>query len=166
MNWKLALKVVTLLTALSATVYCIYLLNTGHSTDFMVSMGLGEKGQALNWCSNRLTKLESAEPGKAWILQETDKKWMISVDSSEPKALEYLDIEKWLAKSCTIKINIYNSEKILEMQSMPFAVASFNDGTQARIYILSEDVFQINEVTFKSYEMKTAIAELKALLKI
>jgi hypothetical protein len=166
MNWKLALKVSTLLIALSVTLYSMYLLNTGHSTDFMVSLGLGEKSQSLNWCSNRMVKLESAEPGEAWILQEVDKKWQLSVDSAEPKNVEYLDVEKWMAKYCILDIQVYRNEKILDMHSTPFANATFNDGTQAHIFILDEDLFQINEVTFRSYEFKNGIADLKALLKI
>jgi len=166
MNWKMAFKIATLLIALTATVYSMYLLNTGHSTDFMVSLGLGQKTQSLNWCENRLTKLESAEPGKAWILQNVDRQWQISIDNGEAKTVQYLDVEKWLAKYCTLDIQLYNNEKVLDLHIEPFARATFNDGKDAKIYILGDDIFQINEVIFRSHEFKTGLADLHSLLKI
>jgi hypothetical protein len=159
MSFKMAFKIFTLL-------FAMYLLNTDHSTAFMVSLGLGEKSQTLNWCSNRMTKLESSEPGKAWILEEVHQKWQISIDSSEPKNVEYLDVEKWLAQYCMLNIHIYRNEKILDQHLMPFAKATFNDGSEAKIFRLGDDVFQINEVIFKSHQMESAIRDLQNLLKI
>lgn len=165
MTLKTIFKVTTLLVALGATIYCMYLLNTGHSTDFLASMGLGTKSQTLNWCSNRLTKMEGSNSQSPWLLEEREQKWMISLNGETPKAVEYLDIEKWLAKYCILNIRVLRGEAILDQHLAPFAQATFNDGTSAKIYLLGEKGFQINEVIFASDEMKSAVTELKNILK-
>jgi len=166
MNFKVAFKVLTLLIALSATVYSMYLLNSSHTSDFMTSLGFGSQSQSLNWCSNRMTKMMGAVPELPWILEEKDQQWMFSGGGEPPKRMEYLDIEKWLAKYCILKIEIYRGDDMLDFKLQPFAFVTFNDGQVAKIYRLGEDIFQINEVTFKSKEFEDAVKELKDLLKI
>lgn len=163
MSLKYIFKLTTLLAALSATVYAIYLLNTGHSSDFMTSLGFGSHGQTLNWCSNRVSKIEAAT-GK-WKLEEIDRKWTVSLDGAEPQRLDYLEIEKWFASYCILHIELYRSENILDQRLEPFATVHFNDGKTAKIFRLGEDAYHINEVIFKSKEFNQALIDLQSLLK-
>jgi hypothetical protein len=165
MKIKFIFKAFFLLLALTATLYSIYLLDTGHMGDFWTSLGIGNKGQSLIWCSSRVTQLEDAK-NKGWMLEEKNQQWQIT-KLSDTKNLNYLDLEKWLAKYCTLEITIYNNPDILDMHLEPFAVARFNDGTSAKIYTLGDkNIFQINEVIFQSREFEQALQELKDLLKI
>lgn len=164
MPFKFIFKSLTLVLALGMTIYCIYLLNQGHLTDFMGSLGMGEYSKTFNWCTNRVTKMESLSK-TTWTLEEKDKKWLVSTNGGEPLTLDYLAVEKWFAKYCLVRIQVYRNENLLDKHLEPFAKAQFNDGTLARIYTLEGDVFQINEVIFKSPQMKEGLAELQRLLK-
>jgi hypothetical protein len=167
MNFRYIFKVITLFASLVMTIYCIYLLNQGHLSDFLGSVGMGKYSQNLNWCSNRVSKIENANPeGLPWVLEEKDKKWLITKDSAAPQTLPYLDVEKWLAQSCQIHILVYRSENLLDKHLQPFAKVYFNDGKMALISVLDKDTFQINEIAFKAPEMQTAIEDLKNLIKI
>lgn len=161
---KLLFKASVLFLALGMTIYCIYLLNQGHLSDFMGSIG-SKYTQTLSWCSNRITKMESLSDAK-WIMEEKDKKWLVSKDGGAPLELSYLEVEKWMAQTCQLHILVYRSESLLDKHLAPFAKVSFNDGKEAKIYILENDTFQINEVIFKSPEMQTAVADFKKLLTL
>lgn len=164
MSFRLFFKMLFLTLALTATVYSMYLLNTGHMSDFWTSLGLEHKTQSLNWCSNRLTQLKGA--ANDWRVEEKNKQWQIT-KNTDTKIIPYLDMEKWLAQYCILDISIYRNPDLLDMHLEPFAVASFNDGSQAKIFLVGDKkIFQINEVIFTSPELEQGIAELKDLLKI
>jgi hypothetical protein len=165
MNPRYIFKVFTLLASLVMTIYCIYLLNQGHLSDFLGSVGMGKYSQTLNWCSNRVSKIEGAATA-SWQLEEKDKQWLLTKASTPAQTVTYLDVEKWLAKSCQLHILVYRSESLLDKHLQPFAKVYFNDGKSATISVLDKDTFQINEVAFKSPEMQSAIMELKNLLKV
>lgn len=164
MKLRIGLKLFTLLIAFSATLYAIFILKTGHMNDFWVSLGFNTSEQTLNWCSNRLIKLESLTETK-WKLEENSQKWQISKDEESPLDVDYVEVEKWLAKYCFLKIIPFKDKNLLDMQFKPFAKASFNDGSKVLIYTFNGEVFQINEVIFKSQEMVSALKDLKNLLK-
>lgn len=166
MHFRLFFKLFFLFLALGATIYSLTLLNTGHMNDFWTSLGIGQNTNSLNWCSNRLVSLSGATATGNWTLKEDNRQWVIE-NNNETKILEYLDVEKWLAKYCIIDIEPYKSEAILDMAVAPIATAIFNDGSKAKLFRLGQDnVFQINHSTFKSPEWEEAIKELQSLLKI
>lgn len=162
-NFKFIFKITTILGALAMTVYCIYLLNQGHLTDFLGSVG-SPYSETLNWCSNRIVKIEAYN--QTWTLEEKDKKWMITKGDQTPQTLEYLDVEKWLAKYCQVHIQIYRNSSLLDKPITPIAKAYFNDGKTALISVLGENTYQIADVSFKSIEMTEGLADLKKLLAL
>lgn len=167
MNIRFISKVVFLLLALTATIYAAVLLNTGHMNDFWTSLGLGKEAQSLNWCTDRLLTLSGQSGNISWTLKEENQKWLIVKNETDIKTLEYLDIEKWLAKYCILDIVVYKDLAILDMHVSPIAVASFNDSTSVKIFSLGDKgIYQINNVSFTSAEFEEGLAELKALLKI
>lgn len=166
MNFRLIAKVTFLLVALTATVFAVVQLNTGHMNDFWTSLGIGKKTHSLNWCNDRLISFTGTKDAVTWTLKEENRKWVIVKDSSDTKTLEYLDIEKWLAKYCILDIVV---EKVdaLDMKVTPIALATFNDETKTRIFKLGDQkLYQINHVIFTSTELEQGLAELYALLKI
>lgn len=150
--------------ALSATVYSIYLLNSKHTGDFFASLGLSSATRTLNWCPERLRKAEGLS--SSWTLEEKDHNWIIKRQGEAEVVVDYLDIEKWLARHCVIPVTPYPTEKILDLKLSPFARLHFNDGNQILIYQQNGTVFQINELTFESDEMSTGFKDLQRLLKI
>lgn len=165
MKLRFALKAITLFSALGFTLAAIYMLNTGHMSDFWTSLGFGQSGQSLNWCTDRLVKMESTAPSP-WSLEEKDRQWIFTMAPDPGKTVEYLEIEKWLAKYCTVEIKVYKDPKMFDLHLQPIANVYFNDNTKAQIYRLDDQLFQINEVVFTSAEMKAAIDDLYALLQI
>lgn len=133
--------------------------------DFLSSLGFS--GDHLNWCSSRLVRLENlGDSQTSWVLEEKDKQWLLTKNGNEPLRVNYLSVEKWLAKYCTLQIHLYKNPNLLDMHLIPFAKASFNDGTEAKIFFIENKIYQINEVIFTSEEMKQALKELRNLLKI
>jgi hypothetical protein len=163
MNWKIGFKIFTLLTALSATVFSIYLLNSQHSSDFFSSLGFGSSSQNLNWCSDRLKKAEGLFSD--WSVEEKDRQWVLQKNNTSV-VVDYLEVEKWLARYCAVKISPVSKEKILDLKLEPFARFFFNDGNKVLIYQKENTIFQFNEVIFTSEEMSSAFASLKNLLKV
>lgn len=164
MNWKVLFKVITLTIALSATVYSIYLLNSKHSGDFFASLGLSSASKTLNWCPERLKKAEGL--AGAWTLEEKDRQWILQRPGQPEVFVDYLDIEKWLARYCVIPVTPYPADKLLDLKLLPFAKLNFNDGKQILIYQQEGRVFQINELTFESEEMSKGFKDLQSLLKV
>jgi hypothetical protein len=166
MSLRILSKVAFLLLALAATVYAVFQLNTGHMNDFWTSLGMGKNSQSLNWCNDRLVSLSGTHNTVEWTLKEHDAKWII-VKNNDTKTLEYLDIEKWLAKYCILDIKTEKNESFLDMAVTPIAFAEFNDKSTARIFTLGNNgLFQINTVIFTSPEFEQALVELRALLKL
>lgn len=167
MNMRIFFKSFFLMIALSATLYAVTLLNTGHMNDFWISLGLGKANQSLNWCRERVVKISGTNDAGTWTLFEEKQEWLIGKNSDPVQKLDYLEVEKWFAKNCIINIEIYKNISILDMAILPFGVAHFNDGTNAKIISLgNEGVYQINEVIFKSKDWTQALEDLKNLLKI
>ncbi|MBY0385649.1 hypothetical protein K2X05_10880 [bacterium] len=164
MNWKLWFKAGSLVIALSATVFSIYLLNSQHSVDFLSSLGFSSSQKTLNWCSDRLRKAEGLS--QPWSLEEKNGQWMLQTSSSQEFVVDYLEVEKWLAKYCSVHITPYPPEKILDLKLSPFARIQFGDKSTALIYQKDFSVFQINEITFESKEMQEGLFAIKNLLKI
>lgn len=166
MNLRILSKVGFLLVALVATIYAVIQLNTGHMNDFWTSLGMGKNSQSLNWCNDRLVRLSGTQNNVTWELKEQDSQWVI-IKNQDTKTLEYLDIEKWLAKYCILDIKTEKSESFLDMAVTPVALAEFNDKTTARIFTLgNKNLYQINTVIFTSSEFDQALLELKSLLKL
>ena len=133
--------------------------------DFWASLGMGSPSQSLNWCQSRLLTLQDSN--NKWFLKDETQKWTLTKENQAQTTITYLDMEKWLAKYCTLNISLYRDPKLLDMHMQPFATALFNGGTHARIFIIGDDgVFQINEVIFTSPEFAQGLKDLKDLLKI
>jgi hypothetical protein len=164
MNWKVFLKISSLVLALMVTVYSIYMLNSQHSVDLFSSLGISTSQKTFNWCPDRLKKIEGLN--STWSLEEKDRKWILQMKSSPPLTVDYLEIEKWLAQYCSVSVRPYPSDKLLELKLTPLAKLNFNDGTQALFYHKDFQVFQINELTFESQEMQQALGALRTLLKL
>ena len=163
MNWKLGFKMLTLGTALSATLYSMYLLNSQHSSDFFTSLGF-TSSQTLTWCSDRLQKAEGMT--SAWTLEAQERQWVLTLPGQTPVLVDALEIEKWLARYCSISIQPLPREKILEMKFDPSARIFFNDGQKTLLYQKDQRFFQMNEVTFESAEFQEALLQLGQLLKV
>ncbi len=161
MSWKLLFKITTLLIALSATVVSIYLLNTGHTKDFLNSLGFTSSGETLHWCSDRLLKAEGLNT--KWSLQEIDRQWILRNEQGRDLVVDYLDVEKWLAKYCMLEIQPYPREKILSTPLSPFLKLMFKDNKQVLIYQKDMQVFQMNEHTFESKDLKEGLLALQQL---
>lgn len=167
MNLRFFAKVFFLTMALGATIFAVVQLNTGHMNDFWTSLGIGKKTHSLNWCNDRLISLEGTKDSIAWTLTEEDRKWVIIKNTLDKKILEYLDIEKWLAKYCILDISTDHNIDALNMQVSQLAFAKFNDGTTARIFKLGDqNLFQINQVIFTSPELEEGLKELHRLLAL
>lgn len=167
MNLRVASKIIFLLMALTATIFAVVQLNTGHMNDFWTSLGIGQKTHSLNWCNDRLVTLTGKSNDKDWTLKEQDRKWVIVFGETDVKNLEYLDIEKWLAKYCILDIAVFKDSSIFDMKVEPIATASFNDGSTAKMFKLGDNnLYQIDHVVFTSPEFEKGLAELKDLLKL
>lgn len=164
MNWKLWFKAGSLFVALFATVFSIYLLNSQHSVDFLSSLGFSSSQKTLNWCTERLRKAEGLSHN--WSLEEKDGQWLLITADSKELRVDYLEIEKWLAKYCSVDITPYPKEKLLDLKLSPFARILFNDESRALIYQKDFTIFQINEYTFESRELQEGLLALQNLLKI
>lgn len=164
MKWKLWFKAGSLLIALFATVFSIYLLNSQHSVDFLSSLGFSSSQKTLNWCNERLRKAEGLS--QTWSLEEKNGQWILQTADSKELVVDYLEVEKWLAKYCSVEIASYPTEKILDLKLTPFARIYFSDQSSALIYQKDFSVFQINEITFESVELQEGFFALKNLLKI
>lgn len=164
MNWKLWFKAGSLCIALFATVFSIYLLNTQHSVDFLSSLGFSSSQKTLNWCNDRLRKAEGL--ALPWSLEEKNGQWKLKIADANELVVDYLDVEKWLAKYCSVQITPYPSEKILDLKLAPFARILFSDQSSVLIYQKDFSVFQINEITFESRELREGLLALKDLLKL
>lgn len=166
MNLRILSKISFLLVALTATIYAVFQLNTGHMNDFWTSLGIGKNSQSLNWCNDRLISLSGTDNNVAWTMQEENGKWIVIKNGNDTKTLEYLDVEKWLAKYCILDIETHKGDA-LEMAVTPIAVATFNDKTTVRLFALgNQNVYQINTVIFTSEELQQALLDLKNLLKL
>jgi hypothetical protein len=163
MNWKVGFKAVTLSIALTATLYSMYLLKSHHATDFFTSLGFSSS-RTLTWCPDRLLKLEGLSA--SWTLESIERKWVLSGIQQQPVFIDPLDMEKWLARYCTIKIEPLSREKILELKLNPSARFIFNDGQKTLLYQKDQRIFQMNEITFESQEFQQALVQLSQLLKI
>ncbi len=162
MNWKVLFKLTTLFIALSATVFSIYMLNSGHTKDFLNSLGFSTSGRTLHWCSDRLLKAEGLNSD--WSLQEQDRKWVVRNPAKQELVVDYLEVEKWLAKYCMLEVLPYPKEKILDTPLSPFMKIVFKDNHQVLIYQKDMTVFQLNEQTFESEEFKEGLQALERLL--
>ncbi|MCC6138531.1 MAG: hypothetical protein IT287_07850 [Bdellovibrionaceae bacterium] len=165
MNIRLISKLVFLFVALSATIYSAILLNNGHMNDFWTSLGFSKNSQSLNWCTDRLLVLSGTKNNLNWTLKEQDRKWVIIKNETDTKQLDYLDIEKWLAKYCILDIVPSKDIAMLDMPVEHLATASFNDSSSVKIFKLG-NMYQINHVTFTSPELQKGLEELMDLLKI
>jgi hypothetical protein len=164
MSWKVLFKITMLLTALSATVFSMYLLNTGHTKDFLNSLGFSGSGKTLHWCSDRLLKAEGLN--KNWSLQEIDRQWIVRNENNQALVVDYLAVEKWLAQYCMLDIQPYPREQILNTPLAPFLKILFKDNKQVLIYQKDMQVFQINEHTFESADLREGLLALQKLLGI
>ncbi len=162
MNWKVLFKVSTLLIALIATVYSIYLLNTGHTKDFLNSLGFSGSGKTLHWCTDRLEKAEGLN--QTWSLQQEGLQWILRNDSGQELIVDSLVVEKWLAQYCMLDVQPYPREKILETRLAPFVKFIFKDTQQVLIYQKDFQVFQMNEQTFESEDLKQGLLALNRML--
>ncbi len=167
MNLRLSAKIAFLIVALSATVFAVVQLNTGHMNDFWTSLGIGTKTHSLNWCNNRLVALTGTKNNVEWTLKEHERQWVVTKNNADAKTLEYLDVEKWLAQYCILDITVEKSKDPLSMTVQQVAHATFNDATTARVFKLgNENLFQINHVIFTSQELEKALEDLYRLLAI
>lgn len=167
MNLRYFSKILFLLLALSATLFAVIQLNTGHMNDFWTSLGIGKSSHSLNWCNDRLVALEGSKNDTAWILKEDQRQWVVVKNQTDTKVLNYLDIEKWLAKYCILDIVAAENVDALEMKVTQLAFAKFNDGSTARVFKLGDGpLFQINQVIFASTELEEGLIELNNLLAL
>lgn len=163
MRLKWYFKIFALSSALCMTVFAIYLLNSGHSVDFWSSLGFQAGGQQLNWCPDRIVKIEGTT-NSPWTVFEKEQKWMMQKDSTSYE-ITYLEMERWLARYCSVKIYLYKKPDLIDKKFQPFAKITFNDQSTALIYKSQPELYQINEVIFSSDEFQQGLVDLQSLVK-
>ena len=156
MSLKVAFKLVSLLTALTATVVAIYWLKQGHMNSFWTSLGLQEKGSRLNWCEERVDTLYFYNIEAK--LTEKEGQWMWVTQKSRP--LDYMMVEKWFAKYC--QVSVTQPETMQMIGFTPIFEAKFINGERLTLQSNGKDLFQIRDQIFRSETLRKAVKELLA----
>lgn len=157
MNQKILIKLVSLATALSATVVAMMWLGEGHMNDFWASLGVDRGGQRLNWCKERVSSLYFYDD-QAKLL-EREGKWFWS-KKRNLRELDYLRVEKWFAKHCLAKVE--KVEAHLEIVPMPLFEVVFIDGERLTIHQYPDGSFEILNQVYKSNSLSDGVKELLA----
>lgn len=161
LNLKYWAGLASLIMGLAATLFFIYLLKADHGNQLWASLGFGQQGQTLNWCSNRVASLKVN--GAEGTLKETDGQWRW--DGPTDSKLNYLAIEKWFAKYCQISIAPIDF-KDFGSQLVPLIEVGFVDGESTVFYDLGQNRLQVDEHIFKSSKLQKGLLELSKLLPI
>jgi hypothetical protein len=160
MSAKVLVKLVALLTALTATVVAMFWLKQGHMDAFWTSLGVDRSGTRINWCEERVSQILVYESGSK--LLEKDGKWIWA--NSEENVLDYLRIEKWFAKYCQVSVTI--PENYIMVAPNPLVEVAFLDGNRLTIYeIGGAGLYKIRDKIFQSESLKEGLKELLAFDK-
>lgn len=154
MSLKILVKLVALMTALTATVVAIYWLKAGHMNAFWTSLGVDRSGSRLNWCDERVGTLYIYRGSSK--LTEKDGQWFWIGETE--KQLDYLRVEKWFARYCQIPVDEVAEQK--QEQSEPIFEANFINGTRLSVYQYPSGHFLINQKVFKSKVFEKGLKEL------
>jgi hypothetical protein len=152
---KIWIKLVALLTALSATIVAIFWLKQSHINSFWTSLGLGSEAR-INWCSERVESLYFYD-AKVKIY-EHEAKWYLKSDSE--KELDYLRVEKWFARYC--QIAILRSDDKPRDEAKADVEIQFINGERLTIFTFPDSNFRINKLIFKSETLRQGLKELLA----
>lgn len=162
MNLKVAIKLVALLSALTATIVAIFWLNQGHMDSFWTSLGVDRRGTRLNWCVERVDSLYLYESQEKLIEEDGQWLWQKGDQSQE---LDYLRVEKWFAKYCQIPIDEKLDASKNRSPFKPFLEARFIDGSRKTLSVAGSTSFRIDSHLFRSETLRKGIKELLAFGK-
>ena len=155
MSIRYWLSILVLITSLSATIAAIYLLKSGHMTQFWTSLGFQAKENILNWCDERVHSIYFYEKD-AKIIEESGK-WFWR--SSEDVTLDYLTMEKWLARYCHLAVA---PAKISDGETTALFEVEFINGDRVSFHGLDDDHIQVRGTIYQSPTLRKAFKELLA----
>lgn len=158
MNLKTAVKLVSLLTALTATIVAIFLLKQGHLSSALTSMGFQKPGTRLNWCKERVASLHIYDT--PLTLVEKQGQWMW--DGEPPHELDYLTVEKWFARYCQIPVEapIEGAKGETSKPMQAFMEVVFVDGQRTTLHWDQDKHFKIGKNEFISETLRQGLKEL------
>lgn len=117
-------------------------------------------GKKLSWCETRVKGLRAG----GFALEQKDRDW---VWATEAKAtpVNFLDVEKWLARYCTIPIMPDNreSETAQKDSFKPVLRVSFIKGGDVELLKSEQGLYSWRGQVFRSYEMNKALEALHGL---
>ena len=153
---KVLIKLVILLTALTACIVAIFWLKQGHMKSFWTSLGLERTGTRINWCDERVASLHMYDSGAKLV--EKDGKWLWV--QGDERTLDYLRVEKWFAKYCQVGITPLAPAEISELH--PIFEAVFINGDRISLHQGQRGHFKMRDQVFKSETLQNALKELLA----
>lgn len=151
-------KLATLALAFSITIVCIYWLRDGHISQALHSMGVGGQGQVLNWCDQRVRSMVHIPSGAK--IMESDSKWKWFGYHTDEVLLDYLSIEKWLAKNCQLPATPVENQ--VGGAAVPLLEVEFITNERFVFYDLGDGLIRARGQVFKAPTLREAVKELLA----
>ena len=162
MNVKFIVKLNFLVLALGLCIYFMYSLHSrGLPNPVLAVFGLpAEKStppESINFCKTRVLGL--IEPEKIKIIQNGNQ-WM--VEQPEPTPINFIAVEKWLSRFCSIKAKTVG-KALPDKPLSPILFIKFIDGSVDILRSDATGAFELGGSLFQSPELGELLAELVTL---
>jgi len=128
--------------------------------------------ERLNLCPTRIVSFKwSDEYGGSWrSIEERQQTGGIKMQwlavAPEPRELNYLAIEKWLALHCQVTALPINEKDVAHIGSRVPLEIHYVDGATISIDEIDRQFFRIGEKFFESRDLAEALKELRAVAKL
>jgi hypothetical protein len=173
MNSSLIFKINFLVMAIGITFYFIHVLNTrGISPKVLATIGVAPtnsqttaKHEQYNWtwCETRVTGIVQADELK---LNQVSNDWILEFQAASPKKVNFLSVEKWLSRFCTVAAFKPEHEPKTTFNASPFKPYLFIKFVNKKVEVIQKNdngQFLWKGQIFDSPVFVSALEELKRL---
>ncbi len=157
-------KLVILFFTLGLVVWALIAVREGSMEGFFVSVAGVDNSKQINLCRNRIHSLDLGTNRK---IEEShsggDSQW--KAFDPDPRALNYLAIEKWLGEHCYVD-SVERTDSMEKLGLFETIIKiKFIDGQEASLMQNSanSNIYSWDGRFYESTEMTSALAELMAL---
>jgi hypothetical protein len=157
-----SLRLLTLILAFGLILYAMSALKGGGLPPFIMSLlGTGPSGPRLSWCDTRVISLE--RPSGLKIFQDHFK-WKAQLGATDPRELDFVSVEKWLGRHCTVGIKPSAGAKL--DTSTPALVVEFLKGQKESLMTSAPGHYFWKGQSFESPQLDEALAQLDRMAQV
>ena len=148
------------------SLYGMYLLRSDFGIHLFEALGFSPHSKHfVSWCRERVTRIELPTLPRVMIFEENHQWKARQGTPRETFELDYLRMERWLAKYCQVKVDKnHDSSQLLNAPLQPLLKVEFVDGVKKTLFRVGEHYLQLEGRVFSSLELEGGLKKLDAFL--